>query len=141
MSSVLRLVLLALPNVGAYALFAIGIVVIFRASKVLNLAHGAMAMVPAYVVTSLSRAGVPVGVALVVGVLFGGVLGLGVERAFVRPLRDVSAAAQTVGTVAAFGLLVALAGKVWGTGTERAAQVFPDRVWHVGGHRSCSSSL
>jgi len=41
--------LLAIPLVGAYVIFALGIVVIFRASRVLNLAHGAMAMLPAYV--------------------------------------------------------------------------------------------
>jgi branched-subunit amino acid ABC-type transport system permease component len=124
--------LLALPNVGAYAILAIGIVVIFRASKVLNLAHGAMAMVPAYLVGSAHRAGVPIGVAVVLGVASGAVLGLVVERAFVRPLRQVSVAAQTVGTVAAFGLLVALAGKVWGTGTRVGAAVFPDGALHVG---------
>ncbi|HZQ28135.1 MAG TPA: branched-chain amino acid ABC transporter permease [Acidimicrobiales bacterium] len=128
----LRSFLLSLPNVGAYAILAVGIVVIFRASKVLNLAHGAMAMVPAYLVSSLHQAGLPIGVAFVLGVLSGGVLGLVVERAFVRPLRQVSVAAQTVGTVAAFGLMVALAGKVWGTGTRLSPAVFPEGTVHIG---------
>lgn len=132
MSVLLRLSLLSLPNIGAYAIFAVGIVVIFRASKVLNLAHGGMAMVPAYLVTSMVHAGVPVGLAVVVGVVSGGALGLAVERLFVVPLRAVSPSAQTVGTVAALGLMVALAGKAWGTAAQRAVQVFPERVWHVG---------
>jgi branched-subunit amino acid ABC-type transport system permease component len=136
MGTLLRFLLLSLPNIGAYAIFAIGIVVIFRASKVLNVAHGAMAMVPAYLVHTMNKAGIPVGIAFVLGVLSGGVLGLVVERLFVRPLRQVSVTAQTVGTVAALGLMVALAGKIWGTGTERAAAIFPDHVIKVG-----SSSL
>jgi branched-subunit amino acid ABC-type transport system permease component len=128
-----RYLALSVPNVAAYAIFALGIVVIFRASKVLNLAHGAMAMVPAYLVSTMNHAGVPIGMAFVLGVVLGGALGLVVERVFVRPLRQVSVTAQTVGTVAALGLLVAVAGKVWGTGTRAAPSVFPDHAWHVAG--------
>jgi hypothetical protein len=40
--------LLAIPLIGAYAIFALGISAIYRASRVRNLAHGAMAMPPAY---------------------------------------------------------------------------------------------
>ena len=42
-------IVLTTPLVGAYMMFALGIVFIYRASRVLNLAHGAMAMLPAYV--------------------------------------------------------------------------------------------
>lgn len=120
----MNFVLLSLPNIAAYAIFALGIVVIFRASKVLNVAHGAMAMVPAYLVATMVDRGLPVGVAFVLGIVAGGLLGIAVERVFVRPLRDVSITAQTVGTVAALGLLVAGAGKIWGTGTRPAPAVF-----------------
>jgi branched-chain amino acid transport system permease protein len=117
--------LLSLPLIGAYAIFTLGLVVIYRASKVLNLAHGAMAMLSAYVVLTLVNIGIPVGIAAILGVFAGGGIGYGVERAFVRPLRTVSTTAQTVGTVAALGLIVALAGKVWGTGGRAAPAVFP----------------
>ena len=132
MTTILRFLLLSLPNIAAYAIFAIGIVVIFRASKVLNVAHGAMAMVPAYLVFAMNKAGVPIGIAFVLGVASGALLGLAVERLFVRPLRNVSVTAQTVGTVAALGLMVAVAGKVWGTGTQLAPAVFPDGTIEVG---------
>ncbi|MGQ0431127.1 MAG: branched-chain amino acid ABC transporter permease [Microthrixaceae bacterium] len=127
MSSLPNYLMLSLPNIAAYAIFALGIVVIFRASKVINLAHGAMAMVPAYLVSSMNQAGVPVLLAFVLGVIAGGALGLAVERLFVRPLRDVSITAQTVGTVAVLGLLVSVSGKIWGTGTKVAPSIFPDR--------------
>lgn len=128
MVTLVRYVLLALPNIAAYAIFAIGIVTIFRASRVLNIAHGAMAMIPAYLVYEMNKRGIPIAVAFVLGVIAGGLVGLFVERAFVRPLRDVSVTAQTVGTVAALGLMVAFAGKVWGTGTTTAPVVIPRTV-------------
>jgi sulfate-transporting ATPase len=117
---------LSLPNIGAYAILAVGIVMIYRASKVLNLAHGAMTMIPPYVVYSLSKAGLPALPAVVLGIVAGGLLGWGVERVFVRPLRGESVTAQTVGTVAALGVLVALAAKVWGTTQLPAVRVFPE---------------
>lgn len=133
MGQILTQIPLSLPLIGAYAIFALGIVVIFRASKVLNIAHGAMAMVPAYLTWEMTKSGVPMGLALPIGILSGGLLGLLVERVFVRPLRSVSTTAQTVGTVAALGLMVSLSGKIWGTGTiANAFSVFPDKSYQIG---------
>jgi branched-subunit amino acid ABC-type transport system permease component len=119
---------LATPLVAASTLFAVGIVLIYRASRVLNLAHGVMAMLPAYVCNSLRTAGVPLLVAFVAGVVTGGGLGAAVEILFVRRLRRVSTTAQTVGTVAVFGLIVATVAKVFGTTPLRPRGIFPDKV-------------
>ncbi|HEX7168202.1 MAG TPA: branched-chain amino acid ABC transporter permease, partial [Acidimicrobiales bacterium] len=70
---------------------------------------------------------------LPLGVVAGGALGWGIERVFVRPLRSVSTTAQTVGTVAALGLLVAGAGKVWGTGGRAPSTVFPSGQISIAG--------
>jgi len=124
-------IVLALPLVGAYALFALGIVVIYRASRVLNLSHGAIATMPAYVAYSLDpHTGAFVAVAA--GVLSGGLLGVLVERFVVRRLRSVSQTAQTVGTVAVFGLLVAFMGKAWGTGLLQGVEVVPHQAYKIG---------
>jgi branched-chain amino acid transport system permease protein len=120
--------LLATPLVAAYALFALGIVLIYRASRVLNLAHGVMAMVPAYVTHELRSGGVPLPVAILVGVASGAALGAGVELVFVRRLRKVSPTAQTVGTVAVYGLGVALVAKFLGTTPVKPAAIFGDGV-------------
>lgn len=124
--------LLSLPLVGAIAMFALGIVVIYQASRVLNLAHGAMAMVPAYVVFELAHRGVPVAAAVPLGIASGAVLGIAVERFFVRPLGRQSPTAQTVGSVAVLGLLLAVAVKVWGTTPRNAVDLFPAGGLHVG---------
>jgi sulfate-transporting ATPase len=130
--AIFRYSLLAIPLIGAYALFAMGISVIYRASRVLNLAHGAMAMVPAYLTYSLVQAHVPMPLALVLGVVSGAVIGIGVERLFVRRLRPQGPTAQTVGTVAVTGLLIALVAKIWGSNSLVAPVVFPEGHVAVG---------
>ena len=125
--------LLTLPLVGAYAMMALGIVVIFRASKVLNLAHGAMAMAPAYLVYTMVQRGIPVGVALLLGVGFGALLGAATERLFVRPLRRQGPTAQTVGTVAVFGLVVSVVAKIYGTTPLTGPRLFPAGGVRIGG--------
>lgn len=117
--------LLSVGNVGAYALLAIGIVAIYRSSRVLNLAHGGMAMIPAYVTYSAVAWGLPVVLAVIVGVASGALLGWLVERVFVRPLRREGATAQTVGTVAALGLMLPITVLIWGGSILSAVQVFP----------------
>ena len=124
-------IVLTTPLVGAYTMFALGIVFIYRGSKVLNLAHGAMAMFPAFIGYSLAPH-IRVIPATVVAVAFGGVLGLLVERTVVRRLRPGGSTAQTVGTVGALGLLIALAARFWGTTAVEGPSVFPERVYHVG---------
>lgn len=133
MARLLSFLLLSLPLIGAYAIFSLGLVVIYRASKVLNLAHGAMAMIPAYLVHTFVDWGIPMFVAFILAIIGGGALGWAIERVFVRPLRSVSPTAQTVGTVAALGLLVAMAGKIWGTGGQAADKLFPDKQVNVAG--------
>jgi ABC-type branched-subunit amino acid transport system ATPase component/ABC-type branched-subunit amino acid transport system permease subunit len=125
--------LLSLPLIGAYLMFAVGIVVVFRASRVLNLALGAMAVLPAYLVYSMVHAGIPTLVALVLGVLSAAALGIVVERLFIRPLARQGPTAQTVGTVAVFGLVVALLAQIYGSGSLQAVEIFPAGGVHVYG--------
>jgi branched-chain amino acid transport system permease protein len=131
--NVLIYLILALPLMGAYALFSLGITVIFQASRVLNLAHGGMTIVPAYVAYSLAtKANLPMLVAVIVGVLSGALLGILIERVFVRTLRKQSVTTQTVGTVAAYGLILAFTSKIYGTAPLPMPAVFPKGFVHVG---------
>lgn len=131
LKSLLVNVALTTPLVGAYTMFALGVVFIYRASKVLNLAHGAMAMFPAYVAYTVAD---QVGVipATLVALLVGATIGVVVERLVVRRLRQASATSQTVGTVGVLGLLIAAAVRFWGTTPVHAPSVFPARTFRVG---------
>lgn len=116
---------LSLPLVGAYALLGLGITVIYQASRVLNLAHGAMAMGAAYAAYQLAHWRVPAYIAVVMGVVVGALLGLIVENIFVRRLRSAGPTTQTVGTVAALTLAIAFAARIWGTLPLNAPRVLP----------------
>jgi branched-chain amino acid transport system permease protein len=70
-----------------YSLFAIGLVLIYKASSVPNLAQGGLTMVAAYVVIALSHdAGLPLwfAIPLAAVIMFG--LGFGIERVALRRL-------------------------------------------------------
>jgi sulfate-transporting ATPase len=130
--TLLKYTFLSIPLIGAYTMFALGIVVIYRSSRVLNLAHGAMAMFPAYVYYSLTKAGLPGLLALLLAVAAGAGLGVLVEFVFVRRLRPQGATAQTVGTVAVTGLLIALVGKLYGTAAIQPPAIFPKGALKLG---------
>jgi branched-chain amino acid transport system permease protein len=124
-------VVITMPLIGAYTMFALGIVFIYRSSRVLNLSHGAMAMFPAFIAYSLAG-GIGVLPAVLGAAAFGGLLGVVVERGVVRRLGKTSPTAQTVGTVAVFGLLVAIAARIWGTTPLPAASPFPQHNYRIG---------
>lgn len=124
-------VALTVALVGANTMFALGIVFIYRGSRVLNLAHGAMAMVPAYLTLSLApRTGMAI--AVILSLATGGILGVIVEKGVVRRLRSSSTTAQTVGTVAVLGLLIAVAAAIWGTTPVKGPNIFPNRTFPIG---------
>ena len=125
MTSLFTYLLLSLPLIGAYAMLAIGIVVVFRASRVLNLAHGAMAMLPAYMAYELNHLGIPALLAVPLAVAIGAGFGAAVERFFVRPLSRQGPTAQTVGTVAVYGVTVAASAQIWGSNSRSALRLFP----------------
>lgn len=129
----LAFLLLSMPLVGVFAIFAVGIVLIYRASKVLNLAHGFMATLPAFLlVTLVEGLGIPTLLGFVVAVAAGGLLGWLVEWQFVRPFRDQGASAQTVGTVVVLALGVAGMAQIWGSGAVSGVPIFPEEFVVVG---------
>ena len=70
-----------------YSLFAIGLVLIYKASSVPNLAQGGLTMLGAYVVVALSHdAGLPLWLAIPLAALFMFALGFGIERVALRRL-------------------------------------------------------
>jgi branched-subunit amino acid ABC-type transport system permease component len=104
-----------LTNGGTYALLAIGLVLIYRVSGVLNFAHGAVAMFATFCAYQVStKWGAPPVVGLLVAVVVGCALGYVIERFTIRPLAGRSALVRTIVTVGWLLALQQAAGIIWG---------------------------
>ncbi|HEY9038446.1 MAG TPA: branched-chain amino acid ABC transporter permease [Roseovarius sp.] len=111
------------------SLVAVGLVLIFGVMGVINFAHGELFMAGAYVVVAVyADMHLPFFIAVVVGLLFVGCLGLLMERALFRPLRD----NPLGGLVASIGFLMilqALASMGFGVRMEFIPPVTQHVVW------------
>ena len=98
-----------------YGLLAVGLVVIYRGSRVINFAYGETGMVGTFLFSELWIVHhVPLAVAAVCGVLLSAVLGAATEVALVRPLRGQPPLSAMVGTLAVAALLLTFASRRYG---------------------------
>lgn len=120
----LALALGGLPLGAMYALQALGIVVIYKTSKVFTFATGAVGMLAAYVASWLAvEQHVPVVLAAATATLTGVGVGLVMESLTIRPVRG--AVNRTVVTLGWLIALQGLVGMLFGnTSGRQAAKVF-----------------
>ena len=133
----LELFILGLPIAGLFALLATGVIMIYRASRILTLAQGGVAMFTAYVLYQLNNDpavnggrgfGIPVYVALPLALVFAAVLGYVIERFLLRPLRDRPVLVSVIMTVGVLALLTGSAGIIWGYDKQTAPEITPKGV-------------
>src|SRR5438132_14003632 len=99
MQEVIRFALLGFGVGSLYALGALGLIVIYRGSGVLNFALGAIGMAGAYLWYELRVIhGWAFGPAVVVGVLFSMVIGALTHLLLMRPLRRASPMVRVIAT-------------------------------------------
>ena len=113
-----------------YGLVALAFVVIFRASRIVNLAQGQLVLLGAYVMGSLLTS-LPLPVAVTLALVASVLIGVVIERLVFRPLIG-----QPVFSIvmASIGLLILLQGVVqlvWGAQTRPFAQIFPEGAWRL----------
>ena len=119
------LALSGLPIGAMYALSAMGIVIVFKTSKVFNFAAGAIGLACAYFASTLHHHGFPKLLAVLGAVLLGALLGVLMELT-VRPAKG-----ALTGTIVTLGWLLVLqgvVGVVYGTqvATNQPVQVVSD---------------
>jgi branched-chain amino acid transport system permease protein len=112
---------------GIYALAAIGLVLIYRVSGVLNFAQGAVSMFSAFIAYQVSTVmGAPAAVGLLAAIGAGGAIGYVIERFTIRPLAGRSALSKVVVTIGWLLVLQTAAGLIWGqTAYHRPVQLAP----------------
>lgn len=118
---------------GLYALTALAFVIIFKSTGVVNLAIGEMLMVGAYLVYGLAVGfGLPIWLAIVVGVIGSGIAGGVIERFAIRPMLGESAISTFMITVGLASVLVGVVELIWTAEQRRMPQIMPDKAIFIG---------
>src|SRR4051812_27266815 len=94
-----------------YAAFALALVLIWRSTRIVNFAQGAMAAATSFLALTLIHAGLSYWLALIVALVSGFVLGALVERVVVRPVEggpELNAVIVTLGLFVAIQALIAI---------------------------------
>jgi branched-chain amino acid transport system permease protein len=123
-----------LANGGIYASLAVALVLIYRATEVINFAQGALATFTTYVAWQLISWGLSywVAFACTLGIAFVG--GFLVELVAIRPVER--RGSQITVVIAAIGLLILVEGAVgwiWGNQVKFMPAPFPSHIYTVGG--------
>jgi branched-chain amino acid transport system permease protein len=133
----IELFILGLPIAGVFALLATGVVMIYRASRILTLAQGGVAMFTAYALYQMNNNpavnggrgwGLPLLLSVPAALIFACALGYGIERFLLRPLRDRPVLVSVIMTVGVLALLTGLAGIIWGYDRQAAPEITPKGV-------------
>ena len=108
---------------GIFALVALGFVLIYKASDVINFAQGELLMVGAYVGWGLYSTGLPFPLVFVLTLVIAGVIGLLIERVVLRPMIGEPIIAVIIVTL---GLSSMLSGLVFGTMSTEVRRFQPE---------------
>ena len=133
MSQFFQQVVSGLASGGIFASLALALVLIYRATRVINFAQGEMATVSTFVAWSLVHHGMPFWGAFFLTLALSFVGGVALERIVIRPVE--SAPVLTV-VIVTLGLAILLNGYTsvqWGSEVKKFPSPFPTRPIHVGG--------
>jgi len=133
MADFLQQVVAGLSSGGIYASLALAIVLIYRATQVVNFAQGEMAMFTTYIAWTLVEAGLTYWLAFGLTLLAAFVFGVAIERVVIRPLERAPVLTVVIITL---GLLVALNGlaaAIWSSEVKAFPSAFSTRAVRIGG--------
>jgi branched-chain amino acid transport system permease protein len=118
--------MIGLGNGAIYAMLGLGLVVIYRSTGLLNFAQGELAMFVTFIVWSLQNSGIPLFIAMLMGVVAGFVIGAIVHRVVNAPVGDPheKPLAVVIVTIGLFLGVNSLAQLIWGTNTRDFPPLF-----------------
>ena len=114
MHQFVNLTLIGITTGAVYAAVAMGLVLIWRATRTVNFAQGAMATFSTYVAATLIDRNVSYWLALVAAIVTGLIIGTLTERLLMRPIANTN---QLNPVIIAIGMLIvleAVSGMIWG---------------------------
>jgi branched-chain amino acid transport system permease protein len=122
-----------LASGAIYASLALALVLIYRATDVINFAQGEMATFTTYIAWMLMQHGFPYWPAFVLTLLIAFAGGVAVERVVIRPVEN---RPEIVIVIVTIGMLIAingLTGWIWGAEVKAFDSPFPNRTVDVAG--------
>ncbi len=120
---------------AVYAAVALALVLIWRATRIVNFAQGAMLMLTTFIASDVIRSSGSYVIGLVVALACGLVLGAVVERVLIRPVEAGPPLNAVIVALGLYSVLVALAGMIWGNSPRAFPAAFSIRGFKVGGTR------
>ena len=130
----LQLLVTGLVVGSIYALVALGFVLIYKATSVLNFAQGELLMLGAYVCLALVvDYRIPFIAAFFITLVFSLFLGLLLERILLRPMIGEPIISIIMLTIGLSSVLKAIVQAIWGTQTKVFPEVFPQEPLNFGG--------
>src|SRR5438034_769953 len=123
-----RFVVLTLDGLSQgsiYAAMALALVLIWRATRVINYAQGAMAMFTTYVALFTIERGLPYWAAFVIALASGLVMGAAVERVLARPVESAPPLNVIILTLGLLLLFEAVAPMIFGDKIRSFPPAFP----------------
>ena len=128
-----EITLAGLGTGGLYALTGLAFVLIYKATRVVNLAIGDMLMIGAYVFFSFSAGlALPIWLAIPAALLVCGVFGALVERSMIRPMLGESPISSFMVTVGLSSILIGLVELVWSADQQRLPEFLPAKPIVIG---------
>jgi branched-chain amino acid transport system permease protein len=129
----LQLVVNGLIVGSIYALVAMGFVIIFKSSSILNFAQGEFLLFGAYISMAIvTRYRVPFYAAALLTLLFAIILGLAIERVILRPMIGEPVISVIMVTLGLSSILRAIIQGLWGTDTRPFPEIFPTSPVKIG---------
>jgi ABC-type branched-subunit amino acid transport system ATPase component/branched-subunit amino acid ABC-type transport system permease component len=124
--SALRFVLLGAATGSLTALVALGIVLVYRTSGVLNFSAGSLGGIAAYVCYDMRDGGMPTVLAVTLGLLVGVALGL-LTYIVMALLRDASRLARLIATLGLFSVFESFMVLRWGLDVTQPRSLLPSK--------------
>ena len=124
-----------------YGALAVAVVLIYRATGIVNFAQGELAMFSTFIAWGLLQAGLPLGLAVLATLalsFFGGML---LERTIIRPVEGGEVLTLVIVTLGLYILVNSLAGWIWGFGNRAFPSLFGDGSFDVAGTAIAYESL
>src|SRR5436305_1832096 len=114
MTKFIDLTLNGISTGAIYAAVALALVLIWRATRIVNFAQGAMLMVTTYIGSAVIDATGSYWAGFAVALLSGLAIGAVAERVLIRPVENAPPLNAVIVALGLYTLLIAIAGMIWG---------------------------